>query len=79
MHHRQKPPIKLSSDFLAIVFCGRNYRVCDGIAPAVKAKEVVRKINSQKQLAGFRAKTMPVELFFPGSGLGVYTPVELPK
>jgi hypothetical protein len=64
---RRGPPIKLASEFLAVVFCHRNgFRIVDTVEIAGKARETVKKINSTPgQPRGFRAKALPVELSFP--------------
>ena len=78
---RPKRPIRLANDYLAVVYCLRGgSRICDGIFIASKAKEIVAQVNATPdQTAGFKARTMPVELHFPGNGVGVYEPIQLPK
>jgi hypothetical protein len=64
---RRGLPIKLASEFLAVVFCHRNgFRIVDTVEIAGKARETVKKINSTPgQPRGFCAKALPVELAFP--------------
>jgi hypothetical protein len=77
---RPKSPIKLANEYLAIVYCHRSgHHICDGIQIAGKAKQTVRMINATPgQPAGFRARTMPIEIVFHGNGVGVYDHPQLP-